>query len=126
MRNIIISFTMFILLIISITFSINYLDTTCKKLIQLDNKIESSINLKSWDKAYNYSLEFKTEWDNSSKYISIFTSHAEVDNIYNELWRLTQYTKMKNEADSLASVHVIKYFLQHIVNMEQINIQNLF
>lgn len=117
---------MFILLIITITFSINYLDKTCKNLLQLDNKIEESINSKSWDKAYNYSLEFKESWDKSSKYVSIFTSHAEIDNIYNELWRLTQYSKVKNESDSLASVHVIKYFLQHIVNMEQVNIQNLF
>lgn len=126
MKNIIISFSIFILLIISVIFSINYLDTTCRRLLQLDNKIETSIDSKSWDGAYRYSLEFKKEWDKSSKYISIFTSHAEIDNIYNELWRLTQYTKTKNEEDSLASVHVIKYLLHHIVNMEQINIQNLF
>lgn len=117
---------MFILLIITISFSINYLDKTCKSLLQIDNKIEASIKSKSWDKAYDYSLEFKDSWDKSAKYVSIFTSHAEIDNIYNELWRLTQYTEIKSEADSLASVHVIKYFLQHIVNMEQINIQNLF
>jgi hypothetical protein len=126
LKNIIISFIIFILLIITISFSIKYLDTTCKSLLQLDNKIEESINSKSWDKAYDYTLEFKQDWDKSAKYISIFTSHVEIDNVYNELWRLTQYTKTKNDGDSLASVHVIKYFLQHIVNMEQINIQNLF
>jgi len=126
LRNIIISFSIFILLIISVIFSIKYLDTTCRGLLQLDNKIETSIDSKSWDEAYGYSLEFKKDWDKSSKYVSVFTSHAEIDNIYNELWRLTQYTKTKNEEDSLASVHVIKYLLQHIVNMEQISIQNLF
>jgi hypothetical protein len=126
LRNIIVSLVLFVLLIISITFSIKYLDTTSKSLLQLDNKIEASINSRSWDKAYGYTLEFKDEWDKSSKYISIFTSHAEIDNVYNELWRLTQYTKLKKDGDSLASVHVIKYSLQHIVNMEQISIQNLF
>jgi hypothetical protein len=126
LRNIIISFVIFILLIISMILSINYLHTTCRALLQLDDKIEASINSKSWDEAYDYSLKFKNDWDKSSKYVSVFISHEEIDNIYDELCRLTQYTKMKSEEDALASVNVIKYLLQHIINMEQISIQNLF
>lgn len=126
MKNILISFALFILLIISMILSINYLDTTCKSLLVVNDKIETSINSSSWDEAYAYSLKFKENWDKSAKYVSVFISHEEIDNIYDELWRLTQYTKTKNDEDSLASVHVIKYLLNHIVNMEQINIQNLF
>lgn len=51
--------------------------------------------------------------------------HSEVDNMNNELWKLTQYTKFNNKEESLASVHVIKFLLKHIIEMERINITNI-
>lgn len=126
MRSIIISLTIFFVMILCIFFSINYLNKICAKLEVLNAQIETNINDKSWSKAYENSLQFLNDWDKYSHKVSIFTNHAEIDNVNNELWKLTQYTKCKNEEESLASSHVIRFLLEHIVKLEKVNMENLF
>ncbi|WP_123054790.1 DUF4363 family protein [Clostridium sp. JN-1] len=126
MRNVIISFTLFICMLILNMFSVMYLNKVCNELQSLNSTIESQINSGSFDNAYNTSIEFLNKWDKYSNTISIFVDHAEIDNINNELWKLTQYTKCKNKDESLASAHVLKFFLEHIADMEKVNVQNIF
>lgn len=126
MKNIITSFVIFIAIMLSAIFSIRYLNGVCIKLEGLSMQIENNIQSNEWNKAYNNSLKFLNEWDKYSKKVSVFTHHAEIDNINNELWKLTQYTKEKNKDESLASAHVIKFYLKHIVEMEKVNLQNIF
>ena len=126
MKGFIVSITIFIAMIIGIFFSINYLNKVCAKLETLNVQIERDIESSSWDRAYSNSLTFLNEWKKVSPKVSIFTSHAEIDNVNNELWKLTQYTKCRNEEESLASANVLKFLLNHIVDMEKANTQNIF
>lgn len=126
MKGVIISISIFFVMLIGIFFSINYLNKVCTKLDNLNKEIEISIENKSWTKAYDNSIKFLNQWDNYSRKISIFVNHAEIDNINSELWKLTQYTKCKTEEEALASSHVIKFLLEHIVNLEKVNAENIF
>lgn len=126
MKNIIASFALFITVMLIVVFSINYLETVCTKLEGLDVQIENNIKNDEWNKAYNNSIKFLNEWHDYSKTVSIFTHHAEIDNINMELWKLTQYTKCQTKDESLASAHVVKLLLNHIVEMEKVNSQNIF
>lgn len=126
MKSIATSFAIFIVIIISILLSTSYLDKVCTKLQSLNIQIERDIDKNDWNKAYDNSIIFLKQWDNYSKKISVFVDHEEIDNINNELWKLTQYTKSKNKDESLASNHVVKFFLNHISDMEKINLQNIF
>ncbi|MDW8800712.1 DUF4363 family protein [Clostridium sp. A1-XYC3] len=126
MKGVIISISIFFVMLIGIFFSINYLNKVCTKLDNLNKEIEISIENKSWTKAYDNSIKFLNQWDNYSRKISIFVNHAEIDNINSELWKLTQYTKCKAEEEALASSHVIKFLLEHIVNLEKVNAENIF
>lgn len=126
MKGVIISLTIFIIMFIGVFFSINYLNKICTKLEISTVQIEKDITAHSWDKAYDSSLDFLKQWDKLSDKVSIFSHHAEIDNVNNEVWKLTQYTKCKNEEEALASTHVIKFLLKHIVDMERVNPQNIF
>lgn len=126
MKNIITSFLIFIVIISSAFFSIKYLNRVCSTLEILSNQIENNIQDDDWNKAYGNSIKFLNEWDRYSQKVSFFTHHAEIDNVNNELWKLTQYTKEKNKDESLASAHVIKFLLKHISEMEKVNLQNIF
>lgn len=126
MRNLFAALIIFISMFLSLVFSINYLNQTCSKLDTLNIQIEKSIESNSWDEAYNKSLKLLDNWDNCTRKISIFVNHAEIDNINNEIWKLTQYTKCHTKDEALASNHVIKFLLKHILNMEKVNIQNIF
>lgn len=125
-KNVYISFIFFIFIIFAAFFSIKYLDRVCIKFTKLTDQLETSINNDQWEKSYKTSLEFFNSWQKYSDKISVFVHHAEIDNINMEIWKLTQYVKEKNKDESLASVHVLKFLLEHIADMERINLQNIF
>lgn len=126
MKGVITSLTIFFVMLIGIFFSINYLNKVCAKLEVSAVQIEKDIDAHSWDNAYNDSLNFLKDWDKYSHKISIFSDHVEIDNVNNEIWKLTQYTKCKNEEESSASAHALKFLLKHIADREKVNSENIF
>lgn len=125
MKGLITSLSIFFIMLIGIFFSINYLNKICTKLEVSAVQIEKDITSHSWDKAYDNSLDLLNQWDKYSDKVSMFSNHAEIDNVNNEIWKLTQYTKCEDEEESLASTHVIKFLLKHIIDMERVNPQNI-
>jgi len=126
MKNLLISVVIFLTMITAIFFSTTYLSRTCANLIKTTATLEAQITNEKWEDAYNTSMELTSKWMDYCTKLSIFVDHEEIDNIDNELWKLSQYTKCKNKDESLAGVHVIKFFINHITNMEKINLQNIF
>jgi len=98
----------------------------CNNLVELGDSIEDQISKENWQAAYDSSMKLTKEWKNHCDVISLFVHHQEIDNIDNELWKLSQYTKCHTKDESLASVHVVKFFLNHIKNLEDFSIQNIF
>ncbi|MDP4144434.1 MAG: DUF4363 family protein [Bacillota bacterium] len=126
MRNIIASIVIFAVLITTIIISINYIDRTCLEFESMYIQLEHDVNTKSWDKAYSSSITLLNKWKKSSHTLSMFVNHQEIDNINNELWKLIPYTQDKNTDEALASIHVLKFYVEHIIQMENINLQNIF
>ena len=126
MRNAVLSFIIFVIMIIIMSFSISYLNKVSVNLEKLNDNIEEYINDDKWDKAYETSLEFRKRWESYSKNIKLFVNHEEIDNIEIELSKLPQYAKEKNKDESLASTQVLKFLIDHISSLEKINIQNIF
>lgn len=125
-KKIYIPFIIFIALIFVVFFSIKYLKFVCNDLTELDNKVEENINKGDWKEAGKASISCLESWKKYSDQISIFVNHAEIDNINTELYKLTQYVKTEDKEEALASINVLKFLLEHIVNMEKINLQNIF
>ncbi|MBU3227149.1 DUF4363 family protein [Clostridium algidicarnis] len=126
MRNMIISFSLFVVMIFSMSFSISYLNKTCKSLLECCDKLEEDISDERWSNIYEDSLDFLHKVQKDSKILSIFIDHQELDNMSNELYKFTQYTKWENKEESLASLHVVKFYLNHIKELQKINVQNIF
>ncbi|WP_032122257.1 DUF4363 family protein [Clostridium amazonitimonense] len=125
MKNIIISFSLFTIMVLTMIFSINYLNKSCASLRDTCDKLEDSISNEDWDISYEASLKFLDDIQKNSKLISIFIDHQELDNISNELYKLTQYIKGEIKEESLASLHVIKFYLNHVQELQKINVQNI-
>lgn len=126
MKNVILSFAIFIIILIAMSFSISYLNKVSSNLQKLNDEIEQCITDNKWDKAYNISMDYTERWEKSTKVIKLFVNHQEIDNIEMELSKLPQYLKENTKDESLASVHVLKFLVSHISNMEKVNIQNIF
>ncbi len=88
-------------------------------------QLENLISSESWEKAYTKSKEIFDNWKNDHFVISMVINHSEIDNINNELSKLTQYVKSENKDESLASINIVRFLLEHIMLMEKINIENI-
>ena len=126
MKNIVISLMISVIMIIAMSFSIRYLNKVSQNLGKLNDEIEQYIADDNWDEAYKASIDFTEKWTDYSKKIKLYLNHQEIDNIEMELMRLPQYIKEMTKDESLASVHVLKFLVDHISELEKIKLQNIF
>jgi len=126
MKSVYISIVLFVIMLLSLFYSISYLNKTCNNLIKIDTNISKSINNEAWISADKFSIEFNKKWSKTSNEMSIFVDHKEMDNINNELCKLTQFIKCRNRDESLACVYTIDFFINHIKKMEKVTFQNIF
>lgn len=126
MKNVVISLIISVIMIISMSFSIKYLNKASQNLVRLNDEIEKNITDGNWDKAYNTTIELTDKWKDYSKKIKLFSNHQEIDNIEMELQKLPQYIKEETKDESLASAYVLKFLLNHIADLEKIKFENIF
>ncbi|MGF7145509.1 Cu/Ag efflux protein CusF [Anaerotaenia torta] len=126
MKNIVISLMISVIMIMAMSFSIKYLNKVSQDLGRLNDEIEHYIADDNWDEAYKASIDFTEKWIDYSKKIKLYLNHQEIDNIEMELMKLPQYIKEMTKDESLASVHVLKFLVDHISELEKIKLQNIF
>lgn len=126
MKNVVISFGLFFAMIIGIFVSINLINSHCTHLQNLNSSLESYILKENYEDAYNLSLDYVAEWEKTSKFLTIYIHHEDTDHMDSELLKLTQYIKMKDKSESLATVHSMKYLIDHIMSHEKVSISNIF
>lgn len=126
MKNCIISCVIFISMILGIIFCLNYLNQISAEIFSLNSVIEEHIVDEKWDLAYKASMSLLDTWNENSVFISIFTNDNDLHSVSDEIVKLTQYIRCKNKDDSLVSVHSVKYFMNHIKDLQKLNVENIF
>lgn len=126
MKNIIISLSIFIITIITILLSLNYLNKVCTELNKNVSSLEDLVNNEDWDSAKKQSISFLSSWERYANQIAVFVHHEEIDNINTEVEELSQYIKSEDKEEALVDISVIKFYIIHINKFEKINIQNIF
>ena len=126
MKNVVITLITSIIMIVAISFSIKYLNDASEDVLSLNQKIQENVNNDNWDKAYKSTMELIEKWDDYSKKIKVFINHQEIDSIEIELQKLPQYIKEQTKDESLASIHVLSFLLEHIAKSEKLKLENIF
>lgn len=126
MKNILIAFSLFFIMIIGIIISINHINISCNHLQNLNSTLESYILKENYKEAYNLSLDYIAQWKKDSKFLTIYIHHEDLDHVDNEILKLTQYIKIKDKSEALATVHAMKYLIEHIKQHEKVSMSNIF
>lgn len=126
MKNVVISFLIFILMMVGIFFSLDYLNDVSTEILSLSQCIEEHIVDDNWDLAYKGSMDLLQKWEDSSKIISMFTNDTDIHSLSDEIVKLTQFIKSETKDESLVTTHLIKYFMNHIKDMQNVNLENIF
>ena len=125
MKKIYVSVTMFIIMMLVIFFSINYLHKIYHTLKPISIQLEENISSENWDESSKLVDQLNKEWAKHGNILFIFVHHAEIDNISEEMNKLTQYVKYHIKEDCMASLYTIKFFFAHILELEQLSIKNI-
>ncbi|NLZ47871.1 MAG: DUF4363 family protein [Clostridiales bacterium] len=126
MKNLWISISFFILMIIGMLYALNYLNTVCKEVEEKSVKLEELINAENWEEADKLSNDLYYSWIKKAKVMTVFVNHVEIDSLNNEILNLTQYVKCKSKDDALTCSHTIKFYSQNIADLQKLNISNIF
>ncbi|MCD2346580.1 DUF4363 family protein [Clostridium guangxiense] len=126
MKNVIFSAALFACILGFSIYSIAHINKVCNSMLSMNSKIENSIKDSSWEEAEKNINAFSKEWDNHSNLLSVYVHHAETDDISMEVEKLSQSIKYKETKDSMESAHTIEFLINHIRDLEKINLQNIF
>lgn len=125
MKNVFISFLIFILMLFGILFSVNYLNQIYSNINSLNSQLENHIVNEEWKSSNKIVKELNSNWEKYSDKLFMFINHQEIDSISSELKKLSQYILCESKDESLASLHSINFFLEHIINLEKISLENI-
>ena len=126
MKNVFIAVSIFIVMLIGIFISTGAINRRCTHLQNLNYKLESYILKENYDDAYDLSLTYLSEWEIASKFLTVFIHHEDINFLDSEILKLTQYTKVKDQSEALATVHVMIYLIDKILSLQKVSISNIF
>lgn len=126
MKNIVTSFLIFFALLFCMSISLKHLDKICIILEEKNDLLEEIISNEDWDKGYQEVLDLLEYIKSNSNTMSLFINHQEIDLIEGEIFKLTQYVKLQNKDESLASIHVIKFNVENVQRVQKVNWHNIF
>ncbi len=125
MKKVILPFVLFLAMLVGLYYSTKYINSTCDKLSEIAHETESSIAFEQWDDAYINSMVLLTSYEKDMSIVTLFLNHEELDIIYNETLKLTQYTKEEDKTHSLSSIHLVKSLIEGIKEGQKITLRNI-
>ena len=125
MKNTVLSIALFVVLFICLFFTNKNLISTCTKVATKCEEIEILLNTKETDEAYKESIDLLRFMEKEGSTTSMYVNHVDYDSLINESLRLCLYIKENNESDALASLHVLRYGVRNMKDIQKPNLKNL-
>ena len=103
-----------------------YLEITSKKLLLKVYSIENYIKKGDISSAEKIAIDLDKEWDIIEKKWTLLTNHHEIDNITSSVKTTLEFIKFQDIPSSMANLGSLKHYIQHIPNLEKLNLKNIF
>ncbi|WP_291653408.1 DUF4363 family protein [Clostridium sp.] len=126
MKNSIISVLLFIALLIGLFFLDNKFVSLCDDVMIKCEEIEKLLNENEDYLAYESSVELLELIKDKADIPAIYLNHVDYDSLMNESLKLTLYIRGEDKAESLATLHSVRYASEHLKDLQKPNLRNLF
>ncbi|MBZ4664312.1 MAG: hypothetical protein JG776_2030 [Caloramator sp.] len=104
----------------------NFLNNTTYSLLNSIYVIQLNIESDNWDVSYNEIVKLKSEWQKNERVWSALIHHDEIDKISENMELLIEYIKAKDKTNSLSHIAVLRKYIEHIPELDKLNLQNIF
>ncbi|GAB6168048.1 hypothetical protein JCM1393_05080 [Clostridium carnis] len=125
MKNTIISILLFVVLIAALFFLDFKFVKLCDKVElgchEIEDLLEQGDRADAYEKAVLLLDLIKEEADIPALYLN----HVDYDMLMNEALKLSLYIKAQDKAESLATLHVLRYTAEHLKDLQKPNFNNI-
>ncbi|MFZ7132985.1 MAG: DUF4363 family protein [Eubacteriales bacterium] len=119
------SIIIFICLLTGI-FLFYYVQNTSMTYTHKIEEIKALVGKELWEEASNELLDLDKKWQDTEKVWKTVIEHAELDNIQKTFASVKEYIREEEKPHSLAELADLKFFINHILEKEKLNLQNIF
>lgn len=125
MKNTIISLILFLTVIGFVIFANGKLIQLCDEISKESSKIEELIDNDNWNESYKKSVKLLELLKTDGFISSIYINHTDIDELINNTVRATVLIKCHDKAESLSTLHLIKYNADRIKQLQYPNLENI-
>lgn len=126
MRNAVISLGIFIAIMCGVLFLNNSILNLCDNITAKSNEIGFALMNDDLETSYYLSNELINLLQEKDFQSSIYLNHADFDDILNEAIKLSIYILNEDRTESMASLSVLQYNIQHVRNIQIPKLENIF
>ncbi len=125
-KRIFISSILFLSILMFVIYANNNLSSLCNNIENTCNELEILINDKNWETALIKTDKLITEITDNKRIIALYINHSDFDLLFNETLKLNLYVECKDNSESHASLHILKYTAQNIRALNTLSLENIF
>ena len=125
MKNTIISFIIFFVILFFVFIGNKNLNSLCTNFLELSNELEIALNNNNWAEASEKAIILKKVMSNGFKTVSMYINHQDIDSLNTEIVKLMELIKVQDLPNSLSSLATIKCLSEYILELQQINFTNI-
>ena len=125
MKNTIISLILFFIVVGFVIFSNNELIKLCDEISKESSQIEELLDSGNWNESYKKSVKLLELLKTDGFVSSIYINHTDIDELINNTVRATVLIKCHDKAESLSTLHLIKYNADRIKQLQYPTLNNI-
>ena len=126
MKNSIISYCIFIVLIAFLTYADINFKHLCTDIIDMCDEMEETLDTSSKEENFNNAMDIFNLIQTKGSLASIYINHVDYDVMLNEALKLSVYIEKDYEIETEASLHLLKFSTEHMKKLQVPNIENIF
>ena len=126
MRGMIISGTLFALVVIFCIYSGARLEKVGGETSVVIEEIQNDVENEKWEEALLKTQSLQEKWEKDVKWITVLIDHRETDEINQTLSALCEYVYYRETPELMATASSLKQMFEHIPLKERLIIENVF
>jgi len=106
-------------------YTVNTLSSNAEEIVCGFDDMEKAIEAEKWEDAEEYVVKARERWGEVKRWWPMVIDHQEIDNIDMAFARIDKYIAMRDRTMSYGELAVLRQMLEHIPDMEKVNLKNI-
>ncbi len=126
MKNSLVSILLFVILVSFLFYADHNFKNLCSQIVDKCDLMEYEITPENKKENFEDAMEIFTTLKEKDKIPSIYINHVDYDTLLNEALKLSVYLEADNLEEAEASLHLLKFSAEHLRDLQNPTLNNIF